>query len=451
MRRTRPLLAAACSLALATAGALSLGFSTAGTTAATAVAATGGKTAAAVEVRPDLHQVPGASFADPPTTAQCESSYQIACYGARQVEEAYGLPQLYQRGYQGQGQTIVIVDAFGSQTIRGDLAVFDKAYGLPDPQLSIIQPAGKVVYQDDWAGETTLDVEYAHAIAPKAKIVLVETPTDETEGTAGFPEIVKAEEYVIKHHLGGVISQSFSATEETFPSKGSLLGLRSAYIDAARAGVTVLAASGDNGATSQQLDGTDLYTYPVVGWPSSDPLVTGIGGTQLHLDAAGNHTTPDSAWSGSGGGVSSVFSRPWYQDGVRADTGGSRGVPDVSMSGACDGAVDVYQSSAGKPGRWELICGTSEATPEFAGIVALAEQYGHHRLGLINPALYRMSATKAPGVVPVTSGNNTATFTQGGKTYTVQGYSAKAGYSLVTGVGTVWAPSFVPELARAAR
>ena len=94
--------------------------------------------------------------------------------------------------------------------------------------------------------------------------------------------------------------------------------------------------------------------------------------------------------------------------------GHARGVPDISMSAACNGAVDVYQSFPGIPAGWFPTCGTSEATPLFAGIVALAVQEAHHSLGLINPALYAMSALHAPGLVDVTSGNNTVSFTQGG-------------------------------------
>ena len=95
-------------------------------------------------------------------------------------------------------------------------------------------------------------------------------------------------------------------------------------------------------------------------------------------------------------------------------------------------------------------CGTSEATPEFAGIVALASQVAGHPLGLINPALYALSEERAPGIADVTSGNNTVVFPQGGKTNTVTGFSARPGYDLASGVGTVWAPLFVPELAFAA-
>ena len=124
-------------------------------------------------------------------------------------------------------------------------------------------------------------------MAPGAAILLVETPTSENEGTTGFPQIVAAEKYVIDNDLGGVISQSFSATEQTFPTAQSLLDLRAAYLDAAANGVTVLAAAGDSGAADVEFDGATYYDYPVTSWPDSDPTVTGIGGTELHLNAAG--------------------------------------------------------------------------------------------------------------------------------------------------------------------
>jgi subtilase family serine protease len=148
-----------------------------------------------------------------------------------------------------------------------------------------------------------------------------------------------------------------------------------------------------------------------------------------------------------GGGKSVLFSRPSYQNRVRNVVGGSRGVPDISMSAACNGAVDVYQSFGGLPAGWSPTCGTSEATPLFAGIVALADQMAHHPLGLINPALYAMSARHLPGLVDVTSGDNTVSFTQDGRSWTVQGYTAGPGYDLASGLGTVNGALFVPELA----
>jgi subtilase family serine protease len=426
-----------------------------------------------VTVRPGVIQV-GRAQSGPLTTAGCEKTYRVACYGPAQVREAYDLPALYARGVTGLGATIVIVDSYGSPTIRHDLAVFDQAYGLPaPPQLQIIRPAGRLPAYDPansdmvgWAGETTLDVEWAHAIAPGAKLLLVETPVSETEGVHGFPQIVAAEEYVLKHYHVDVISQSFSATEETFPGKASIEALRGAYEAAYRDHVTVLAASGDSGAADLTQNQTTYYTFRVTSWPDSDPLVTGVGGTQLHFTAQGTPAAP-TVWNdtynpkatefadgdagpdplASGGGTSIYFVRPAYQQGARDVVRGSRGVPDISMSAACNGSVNTYGSYGGAPPGWIPDCGTSEATPLFAGIVALADQVAGHPLGLINPALYRLAAEGKPGIVDVTSGSNTVSFTQGGRKQTVTGFSAGPGYDLATGVGTVDAQYFVPELA----
>ena len=445
-----------------------------GAGAAAAAAASPAAAQATVLIHPDVQQV-GRASKQPPTTAECESDFRVACYEPPQVQQAYDLPALYAKGVTGKGATIVIVDSFGSPTIKNDLATYDGQFGIPaPPSFTVIQPAGPVPPFDpnngtmlSWAGETTLDVEYAHTIAPGASIVLVETPVAETEGVTGFPQIIQAEKYVINHHLGDVISQSFSATEQTFSSKAAVNALRVAYVDAQQHHITVLAASGDNGAANVGLDGSTFFTSPTTTWPPSDPLVTAIGGTQLHLDANGNRTSPDTVWNdtfnvatnqfifgdngpnplAAGGGKSVLFSRPSYQNLVRGAVGHARGVPDISMSSACNGAVDVYQSSPGVPAGWFPTCGTSEATPLFAGIVALAVQEAHHSLGLINPALYAMAAQHAPGLVDVTSGNNTVSFTQGGTRHTVRGFSAGPGYDLASGLGTVNAALFVPELA----
>jgi subtilase family serine protease len=406
----------------------------------------------------------GANLSFPPTTDFCLNNFGIRCYSPIQYEKAYNLDPLWSNGYKGAGRTIIIVDSFGSPTIANDLHVFDQTYGLPDPpSLKTIEPAGAVPPFDatngdmvGWAQETTLDVEYAHAMAPEANILIAATPVSETEGIQGFPEIVKAENYVIDHNLGDVITQSFGATENTFPTKKSLLDLRSAYKNALRNHVTVLGSSGDSGSTDYTVSG-DLYTFPVNSWPSSDPLVTSIGGTQLALDNAGNRLSPDVVWNdgygAGGGGLSQVFERPDFQNKVQRVVGDVRGTPDISLSSAVDGGCVVYYTF--QPGRegYHIFGGTSEASPLFAGVVALADQVAKHRIGYLNDLLYSRSVSGSSGVVDVTSGNNDIGpfVNSDGITYHVPGYEAGPGYDLASGLGTVDVSAFVKALVRADR
>jgi subtilase family serine protease len=416
----------------------------------------------------------------PPTDTQCVELYRQegykgtfpACYTPQQLQRAYDLPSLYARGFTGKGRTIVIVDPFGSPTIQHDLDVFDRAFKLPaPPSFRIVQPAGPVPpfsgsnpLMVDKAGETTLDVEVSHAMAPGASIVLAETPGTTTQGIirgGGYPQLMAAENYLIDHNVGDVISQSFSLPEQNFPA-GDIQRLRQTYVNAAAHHVTVLAASNDNGVTGPiPGQSTAFYQHRVVWWPASDPLVTGVGGVKFFLDAAGNSVAPVAVWNdtyglaspaplASSGGVSMVFGRPSYQDPVRGVVGNHRGVPDISMSAAVSAGALIYGSFPGNQftlNGWTPGAGTSEATPEFAGFVAVADQYAGRRLGLINPALYELYAAHAPGFVDVTQGGNTVSFPVTGGLFTLRGYRATPGYDLATGLGTVDAARLVPELA----
>jgi subtilase family serine protease len=411
--------------------------------------------AATTKVTPDSAGHVMRYGATPPTTADCQTQFQINCYSPQQIEQAYNVKKLWNKGDTGWGTTIAVVDSFGSPTIANDLAVFDATYGLPaPPSLKTITPAGPLPPFDvnnadmaGWAFETTLDVEYAHAMAPGASILVVATPVSETEGVQGLPEMMQAENYVINHHLANVISQSFGATENTFPDAKSIYELRYAFKNAQAHGVPVLASSGDAGATDYELDGSTLYPYRVTSWPTSDPLVTSVGGTQLNLDANGNRVSPDVVWNdgygAGGGGRSIVFSRPSFQNGVKNITHSSRGVPDISMSAAVDGGVIVYLSAgSGNATGYYIVGGTSEASPLFAGVVSLATQKAHHNLGSLDPVLYKLAGNgKANGIVDVTSGNNSYNG--------VVGFNAKKGYDLASGLGTVNAAKFVPALASA--
>jgi len=408
-----------------------------------------------------------------PTTAECEAEFEIACYTPSQVETAYNMKALYAQGDEGQGETIVIVDSFGSPTIERDLRRFDLAFHLaPPPSLHVIQPAGAVKpfepgnpEMTGWAGETTIDVEWAHAMAPRASILLVETPEEETEGVQGFPQIVQAENYVIEHKLGQVISQSFSATEESFPSRASILALRSANENAAANGVTMLDAAGDEGVANVNLAG-EYFPYATVAWPASDPLVTGIGGTQLHLNEEGQRTSPDTVWDeflgpfivAGAGGKSRVFLRPSYQWLVNTESGLRRAVPDISMTAAVNGGIIIYSSYPAtvpgepEPGTFSVWGGTSVATPVFSGVVAIADQIAGHPLGPINPRMYQMEKEgegSGNGIVDVTSGNNSFVELneEGVPVLTIKGYEAKPGYDMASGLGTVDGFAFAHALA----
>jgi len=245
----------------------------------------------------------------PPSEAECEAVGRT-CFTPQAVQSAYNVGPLYHGGWDGTGVTIAVIDSYGSDTMAHDLHVYDQAFGVRAmcgeeavtcapgmpmfSQLSVqgspatkAQPGNGTKQEDKsaWALEVALDVETAHAMAPGANILLVHTPTAETLGVQGFPQMMMAEDYVVQHHLAQVISQSFGSAEEAFGSAKSLENLRYAFKDAAASGVTVLASSGDGGSANNTkapvAAGGTLIPHATVGWPASDPLVTGVGGTYL--------------------------------------------------------------------------------------------------------------------------------------------------------------------------
>jgi len=207
-----------------------------------------------------------------PMDADCRTFINIPCYSPQEIQNAYGLASILNAGYTGVGETIIIIVSFGSPTIAQDLQIFDADYGLPDPpSFTVLAPLGTVPFdptnsdQVGWAFETTLDVEWAHAIAPGANIVLLTSPVSETEGMQGMPEFLLLEQYALDHHLGKIISQSWGATENTlFTPAGQQVfeDFERFYQDAAQQNVTVLASAGDVGSDNPDINGT-IYPFPV--------------------------------------------------------------------------------------------------------------------------------------------------------------------------------------------
>jgi subtilase family serine protease len=416
---------------------------------------------------PKESETENSGFINPISTAKCMSWFKIRCYTPLQYRAAYNVSALFNgeaagRPITGAGETIVIAEAYGSPTIKNDLRVFDKKFKLPDPSFTV-EKFGKIppfdpndVLMVGQAQEATLAVEYAHVFAPGAKIVLAETAINTPMvGPAGIANLMNIEKSFIDKGIGDVFLQTITDAEVSFPgfSSGnysSLLDLRYALKDAYAHHVTVIAPSGDSGVsqTRKMAPPYPQYKYKVGTWPATDPLVTAVGGTTLDLNSGGERLGPDIAWhdhyGASGGGQSAVFSRPQYQSAVSGVVGNHRGWPDISMAGA-PGAWGYYSfRGSGGPG-WHIFGGSTEASPMMAGIVALADQLAGHRLGLINPALYKLgqlhqTGGQGTGIVSVTSGNNTFSG--------VTGYHASPGYDLVTGWGTIDAAKFVPALVR---
>lgn len=298
------------------------------------------------------------------------------------IYKAYNYSLADSKNIYGNGSTIVIIDAYGDPSLRYDLAVFDNLSGLPPVYIKIdYLNKTPLQYNRSWALETAMDVEWAHASAPGARIILV---VSQNAGN-GLEDAVS---YAVSNDLGNVISLSWGAAETSLVAQVGLSGiytLADVYTQAYQKGITVLAASGDNGAY-------DSTASLAVNFPASDPYVTGVGGTSLfkyqsRFEENGWGGTTTSGTFGSGGGYSSVFSTQQWES-APGFTGGLRGVPDVSaIADKYTGVLVVYGGNAYQAG------GTSLSTPIWGGVIARLDQYAGHPLGFANPLLYQIART----------------------------------------------------------
>lgn len=448
-----------------------------------------------------LQFVPQALLAPDSVTRTAQGSFSCIaptppdlfhCYTPAQIYAAYNLDPLYSQGIKGKGETIVVADSYGSPTALSDLQTFSTTFGLPvpnapgGPSFTTYYPSGTPTFSNSahgtqvgWAEETSLDLQWAHAIAPMANIVLVAANPEETQGVQGFPSMFKGEEWAVQNYPGSVISQSFSVTEQSFGGASAATQISKfdqVYQMAAANHVTVLAATGDSGTANtiggQGSSGGKLVPVPTVTWPPSDPLVTTVGGTWLQygwtwnpssptdmsfLTAAGSRT--EAVWNepflpaAGGGGRSVVFSTPPFQSGISQSVlGGTRGVPDLSWNAAVDGGVLVYLGFLGSSSGFYIIGGTSAATPQTAGLIALTNQVADmsskQHVGWLNPILYTLPSSAFNDIVPQTFGSVTigdnSLYGSG-----IAGYPATAGYDLATGFGSPNGANFVNDLASA--
>ena len=383
-----------------------------------------------------------------PRSAPLPGGYQFAAayYGASQLQSAYGVDTFLTNGYGGRGETIAIIDAYGDPTIYQDMATFDRQFGLPPVDLTVIpvgpyEPSLGITY--GWDAETALDVQAAHAMAPYAHINLL-------IGANASNALYQAVKMVVDQHLGDVVSMSWGIGENSFGESGwSVQGfLNYPYVEyyfqkGAAEGITFFASSGDYGAFS----GTTTVTG---GWPATSPFVTGVGGTTLYLAPSGPYYSvynssavyqSEEAWSvspqfkgaqgvSSGGAYSSIFPQPYYQSSLSASK--YRASPDVSAdANPYTGMVIVLE------GADYVIGGTSLASPLWAGMAADLDQYVGRSLGALNPYLYSIygdASAYSRDFHQVTYGFNGE-------------YQAGPGYNLVTGLGTPNLPNLAADIA----
>ena len=382
----------------------------------------------------------------------------LHCYTPSDIRTAYGVDQVQE---QGEGQTIVLVDSYGSPRAADELQAFHDAFfpNEPQPNFDQVFPIGNPQEKGNpdasglsgpgaaagWSGEAALDVQWAYAIAPRAHIVLLAVPPAETLGVQGFPTLFNAVEGAVDTYPAGtVFSMSLGVAEQTFEGATQQQTARfdRVFQRGIAKGDSFFAASGDNGTTnvSKLRKESQPYPYPTTGWPSSSPYVTSVGGTQLqygwtwdpqsdvpfsanggfnpsYFHSSGSSDPTNVVWNESwlpaatGGGPSAIYLRPAWQDGVASVIGGDhRGQPDLSWNAAVNGAVLVNLQSFLSPDDqgFYLIGGTSAASPQVTALTALANQeraaMGKAPLGNVSEKLYSLPSSAFHDVTPVHQG-----------------------------------------------
>jgi subtilase family serine protease len=442
--------------------------------------------AGAARVQPFLSAGPFTPLAGP--SVPCLNGPGLPCYLPSELQQAYNYPT-GANAPSGAGQTIVVVTAYGAPFVADDAFTFGFLTGMPGPphlriatQQTPVQGAQGSGQTYFWQVETDLDVEWAYAMAPGARIVLAVANSDDTR------DIAQVMREVLPRYPGAIVTQSFGMDETGPASDPSLAATFSPmYLDVLRHGGTVLAASGDLGASN----GTELEAHffpqlgivpsPMAAYPASDPFVLAVGGTEGNpypdglLSDAGAYGG-EQAWNeavlggaaAGGGAPSALFAAPPWQRSLHT---GNRLEPDVSYNAAlvggaltivscrpnpADGGVTLDPSCVDSSRQGYIsVGGTSAGTPQWAAIVALANQVrsSHLRapLGLVSPLLYDLARdprTYARDFHDVTTGSNALDLRAFGAPAPSRfGFAAAPGYDLATGLGTPNVANLLSDLA----
>src|SRR3954447_16187313 len=389
-------------------------------------------------------QVSAADIAQAPT---CQAG--LLCYPPQFIRDAYDFPN-GKGGATGAGQTIVIVEAYGSPFLAADVAQFDAAFGLaaPDltivPQQTVLAPPPDGDSPQNWALETSLDVEYAHAMAPGAKLVLAVAANGDASN------LVQVEREVLPQYPDAIVSQSFGGDEVgPFSDPAAEDAFDRLFLAQVLHGGTVVTSSGDFGASNGNATVTASY-------PASSPLSLSVGGTEGNPYPGGlwnngqyggeqvwNEVIPGIGFGATGGAPSAIYPTLPWQLGLTGTA--MRAQPDVAFDAASNGGVVIAFH-----GRFGVIGGTSIGSPSWAAIVALANELrgrqGKPQIGLATPQIYLLArdrSTYRQDFHDITSGKNDL----GNGMFGLPGFSAGPGYDFPTGLGTPDVARLVKDLA----
>ncbi|MGO9753452.1 MAG: hypothetical protein ACLP22_18480 [Solirubrobacteraceae bacterium] len=405
-----------------------------------------------------------------PSSGPLDCDSVTTCYTPQQIEVAYGIRPLLERGIDGRGETVVLPELAQTQLLppvvsdlRQNMSRFDSLFGLPAARLKVVTSLASSTSPWLANGEEVLDVENVHAVAPDAMITIVLVKASSLNNPANAVAAAVAA-IRVGTAQGGVISISAAGQTggERCDTPTEVERLNAALEVAAARLVTVVAASGDIGAVGepcQVIKGLTGGAFPPVkeiNLPAADPLVLATGGTSLNASHTAGAYISETAWGlpfgspgtqfqASGGGFSRRFARPGYQNDVPG-IAATRGVPDVAANASPHTGMALVISDGGNQYTIRNSGGTSASPPLWAGLIAIADQYAGRHLGFVNPAIYRIgrSASYHDAFHDITAGNNTPTFPG----HAITGYTAATGWDPVTGWGSPNALVLIPLLVR---